>query len=170
MPYILLALVATAVVNAEPQAMPRVRSSHPYIRAIIEEAQVRSETFRGLVHAIEETNGIVYVEEGECQHGVHACLTQVITLAGEYRILHALVDARKEDWEVMSNIGHELQHALEVLRQPGVKTDQQMFYTFYKQGANAERVETEDAVRAGEAIRHELETFARHKATKGAPR
>src|SRR5262249_17238924 len=109
----LCSLALAAVVSVEPQALPRVGSSHPYIPAMIEEGQVRSGTFRRLVRTIEETNGLVYVEAGDCRHGVNACLPLAISSSGEYRILRVLIDARRPDWEVMASIGHELQHACE---------------------------------------------------------
>jgi hypothetical protein len=165
--------VSLAVAGAlilEPAAMPRVRSSHPYIRAMIEEAQVRSATFRALVGAIEATNGIVYVEEGNCGHGVSACLPLVVTPSGDYRILRVLVDARRQDWDVMSSIGHELQHAFEVLSQPGAQTGDRAFYEFYRAGKSVERFETEQALRVGQAVRNEIEAFLKNRSTRGVPR
>src|SRR6266536_2502082 len=95
------ALVFVAVFGAEAPLGLRVRSSHPYIRAMIAEAQVRSATFRRLVHAVEATDGIVYVEEGDCHRRLRACLPPVVTSAGDVRFLRVLVDARQEDWQVM---------------------------------------------------------------------
>jgi hypothetical protein len=162
-------LVAVAL-SVEPSAMPRVRSSHPYIRAMIAEAQVRSATFRGLVHAIEVTNGIVYVEEGSCRHGLIACLPLVVTSSGGYRILRVVIDARRQDWDVMASIGHELRHAFEVLSQPEVRTGEEAFYEFYRAGKNVERFETDEALRVSQAIRHEIEAFSRSGSTKGMAR
>jgi hypothetical protein len=167
-PRVVLALVVATIVNVEPQAMPRVRSGHPYVRAMIMEAQVRSVTFRSLVRAIEGTNGIVYVEEGACRHGVNSCLSLVVTASGGYRILRVVIDARRQDWDVMSSIGHELQHALEVLRQPGVQTGAQVFFAFYQAGK--ERFETGEALRVGLAVRREIEAFSRNGSTKGMSR
>jgi hypothetical protein len=72
----LLLLLLSIVVN-QPQVGPRVRSNHPYIRAMIADAQVRTATFRRLLATIAATDGIVYVEEGDCRHGVRACLGRV---------------------------------------------------------------------------------------------
>jgi len=166
----LLLLLLSVVVN-QPQVGPRVRSSHPYIRAMIAEAQVRSATFRRLLATIEATDGIVYVEEGDCRHGVRACLPPVVTVAGEYRILRVLVDARREDWEVMADIGHELQHALEVLTDSGLRTNAEVFLSFYQTHSGTdERFETSAALTAGDAVRNEVEAFARNGATKGQSR
>jgi hypothetical protein len=51
--------------GVDTPAMPRVRSHHPGIASLIEHAAERSKTFRGLVDAINTSDGIVYVEEGQ---------------------------------------------------------------------------------------------------------
>jgi hypothetical protein len=144
----------------------RVRSSDAYLRAMIEEAARRSPTFRRLIVTIEATNGIVYVEHGNCLHGVRACLALDVTRAGDYRILRVTVDARQPDWHVMPLIGHELRHALEVLNDPGL-VDGPRVFLFYAQHHNAkdQPFETDAAVETEDAVRKDLETFA-----KGRPK
>jgi hypothetical protein len=165
------ALVLVAVFGADAPLGPRVRSSHPYIRAMIAEAQVRSATFRRLVRAVEATDGIVYVEEGDCHHKLRACLPPIVTSAGDVRFLRVLVDARQEDWQVMSDIGHELQHALEVLRDPHARTDTNLFYLWVRASFDTTDIrETSDAVRAGDAVKSEVKAFASSSSTKGLPR
>jgi hypothetical protein len=148
--------------DAECSVGPRVRSSHAYLRAMIDEAILRSSTFRRIVDAIEATDGIVYVEHGDCKHGVHTCLVLNVTAAGGYRILRVIVDARQPDWDVMASIGHELRHALEVLEDPGL-VDTARVYLFYAQ-AHQEKdrpFETRAAIDAGFAVRNEVSSFAR---------
>jgi uncharacterized membrane protein len=141
---------------------PRVRSSHRYLRAMIDEAVLRSRTFRSIVAAIEGTNGIVYVEHGACMHGVRTCLALGVTTAADYRILRVFVDARQPDWDVMASIGHELRHALEVLENPAL-VDNASVYLFYAQdqGAKDRPFETRAAIDAGFAVRHEVSSFAK---------
>jgi hypothetical protein len=57
------------------QDMPRVRSENPFIAAAITSAVERSLTFEQLLASIQGTDGLVYVEEGLCGHGVRACLS-----------------------------------------------------------------------------------------------
>jgi hypothetical protein len=162
-----LSLLASAV----PAAGSRVRSSHPYIRAMIAEAQVRSATFRRLVSEIEATDGIVYVEEGDCHHQVRACVPPFVTTTGQFRFLRVLVDARQQDWQVMSDIGHELQHALEVLKEASARTDIQVFNAMSRESFGSSEVrETRDAIRAGDAVEDEVRAFARSSSTRGMPR
>jgi hypothetical protein len=151
--------------SAESSLWPRVRSSHAYIRAMIDEAVLRSETFRGLVAAIEATNGIVYVEQGACVHRLRACLTLDVTAAGTYRILRVIVDARQPDWDVMASIGHELRHALEVLENPAL-IDTASVYLFYAQGreGNDHPFETRAAIDTGFVVRNEVRAFAQRQA------
>jgi hypothetical protein len=159
------------LVGAETPPPPRVRSSHPYIRAMIAEAQVRSPTFRRLVNAIAATDGIVYVEEGECRHHLRSCLPPVVTATADVRMLRVLVDARLEDWQVMSDIGHELQHALEVLGDPGVRTSAGLFFHLYPTAfVTRDVLETADAVKVEEAIKSEVKAFSRSTTTKGLSR
>jgi hypothetical protein len=148
----------------------RVRSSHAYIRAMIDEAVMRSATFRRLVTAIDATNGIVYVEQGACVHKLRACLTLDVTAAAQYRILRVIVDARQPDWDVMASIGHELRHALEVLENPAL-VDSASVYLFYAQGreGNDHPFETRAAMDAGFAVRNEVSSFAKATLNESGP-
>src|SRR5205807_2119507 len=83
---------------------------------------------RRLVDAIEVTDGIVYVEEGNCHHKARACLPPIVTAADKFRFLRIVVDARQQDWRVMADIGHELQHALEVLADPYARSNDRLFF------------------------------------------
>ena len=148
--------------RADSSPGPRVRSTHAYLRAMIAEAGRRSSTFRGIVAAIEATDGIVYVEHGACQHSLRACLALDVTAAGGFRILRVTVDARQPDWDVMASIGHELRHALEVLENRAL-VDSASVYLFYAQGreAHAHAFETRAATEAGASVRNEVGSFAK---------
>ncbi len=92
-----------------------MRSGNARLSALITEATNRSPTFKARLASIAETDGIVFVEAGPCRRGVPACLSWQVTLAGSYRILFVLLDTRKPELDLMASMGHELQHALEVL-------------------------------------------------------
>ena len=127
---------------------------------IIHEATAQSDTFRGLVDQISQTNGVVYVAAGECGHGVQACLVPAMTTMGP-RVLRILVDGRRADRDLMGSIGHELQHAIEVLSRRSIRTYSAMIL-LYKELCDAcgPRFETDEAVRAGNAVRDELRKSA----------
>ena len=150
-----------AQLDSDP-SRPRVRSSHAYIRAMIDEAARRSVTFRRLVEAIEASDGIVYVEQGECSNNVRACLTLSITPTADYRFLRVLVDARKPDWDVMASIGHELRHAIEVLSEASVRSSEAIFLLYMRAGMlMGDSFETSAAMRTGDAVRNEVASFSR---------
>src|SRR5262245_21149659 len=106
-----------AVLAAPPRMAPdaRVRGNSQRLVAVINDAAARSKTFRRLVDQIGSTDGIVYVAEGQCGQGVRACLLHTLTLMDEHRVLRILVDPQRPNSDLMAAIGHELQHAVEVL-------------------------------------------------------
>jgi len=64
-----------------------VRRLSPRVRATITEGATQSKTLRGLVDWINTTDGVVYVAEGLCGHGVRACLLMTMTISGRNRLL-----------------------------------------------------------------------------------
>jgi hypothetical protein len=136
---------------------PRVRGGSPDIGDALNEAAIRSGTFRQLIADISATDGIVYVHRGTCQRNVLACLLLDVTRAGPNRILHIKVDPRRRATELMVTIGHELSHALELLRDPGV-VDARSAQLFYLSTVPTERLafETTNAIRIELQIGSEL--------------
>src|SRR3954471_16557760 len=114
-----ICLLVISSVAASP--IPRVRSTNPVIAAALVQGWERSSTFRSLVRTIEASDGIVYVEHGRCGHGVPACLSLSVASGGGFRLLRVLVDEAADLVSLVSVIGHELRHAIEVLSEPGVK-------------------------------------------------
>ena len=136
-----------------------VRSSSPVLTALIAEASAGSSTFRGMVEAIEQSDGIVFVEEGKCSKGVPACLKWQLTLAGANRILFVLIATGRPSLDVMASVGHELRHALEVLDDRSIRSSAALllFYLGNRGGNGATRaIETDAAVEAGHDVWHEL--------------
>jgi hypothetical protein len=149
---------AAVAAGAQTPAVPRVRSHHPGIVALIERAAERSKTFRDLVEAINATNGIVYVEEGQCgRHVVKSCVAAV-TQTPANRILMVKVDIRNADGELMGLIGHELRHAVEILGESSVVDATSMYFLYQRIGRLGTHTafETEAAVQAGHAVRAEV--------------
>jgi hypothetical protein len=137
----------------------RVRTDNPAIAAVIQDGIRRSATFRGIVVAIDASDGIVFVEQGRCGHGVRACLALSVKQSGPNRLLRVVVEVRKPDWDLMGSIAHELQHAVEVLSDPSVRSNGAI-YLFYRRAGetSGDRFETPAAINAGDAVRRE----ARH--------
>ena len=136
--------------------MAKVRSRDLAIAAVIQEAAARSGTFRGLVDTINASDGIVYVEEGDCGRAGRACLVGV-TLAGPYRLIWVKVDTRRADWDLMGSIGHELRHAVEVLGNPRITNTISMHFFYEREGRRAPvGFETRAAIQAGNRVRAEV--------------
>jgi hypothetical protein len=133
-----------------------VRTDSPVLETLIRDASERSQTFRALVVAIEATDGIVYLRVGTCGR-LRACLLHQISVAGPHRVLSILVDAQHHDLSLMGAIGHELQHALEVLGDVGIRTDVALFAFYKLHGFRVKGViETRAAIAAGDAVRDEI--------------
>src|SRR4051812_3041408 len=151
--------LAGPVRAAEPAG---VRSTSPAIRELIDDGMWESPTFRGIVRAIGATDGIVYVEDGVCRHGVHACLLLDVTPAAGFRILRILVDrhgtlAHRGRLDLTATIGHELTHALEVLGERTIRSASAIFLFYVQRAPTANAsFETPAAVAAGATIRGEL--------------
>jgi hypothetical protein len=116
-----------------------------------------------VVDTINGTDGIVYVEPGRCRKHVRACMTLRVAVAGPNRILRIVVDPRKRaDCDLMASIGHELWHAVEVLREPSLTSEAALFF-FYGRGGRRARDgawETQAAVNTGNSVRAELRSRA----------
>ena len=149
-----------AVFSAAGQpALPRVRSSSASLAALVIRATKQSMTFRCLTEAISASDGIVYIEMGECGHDVTACLVGVTT-AGAYRMLWMKVDKDKPECDLIASIGHELRHATEILIESDVRSSDEM-YLFIRgldDRAWAGAFETSAATNAGVAVRSEIPT------------
>lgn len=161
------AVLGTPSLSAAADALPgnqptrNVRSSNSDLVALIEQAGQRSATFRGLLEAIDASNSIVFVEAGECGHGVRACFVGV-TASGAYRYMRVVVDTRKADWDLMGSIGHELRHTIEVIDAPNVRDNASKFFLYERigtRGTASGARETRAAVDAGNTVRAEVRQF-----------
>jgi hypothetical protein len=155
-------VLASLTARAGTGDIAGVRTTSPVIREIVDDGAWESPTFRGLVRGIAASDGIVYIEEGVCNHSVHACLRLDVTPAAGYRILHILVDlqgvlAHRSRLDLIATIGHELWHASEVLADRSLTTSSAL-YLFYvhKAATTNPTFETAGAVAAGQKIRNEL--------------
>jgi len=157
-------LIAVSVALVQPTegqdqpGVPRVRSHTPLIVDAIARGTPASPTLRRLIDTIDTTDGMVYVDDGECGHAVRACLLPLVLVAGPNRVLRILVSLRKaHGCELVEVIGHELQHAMEILGDPRIRTDIQAYNRFAVPGLLTEgnRFETRAALQTADAISRE---------------
>jgi hypothetical protein len=135
----------------------RIRTSNAAIAALLEQVVKLSPTFQGLVDSINASDGIVYVERGECKIAVSSCLLMSVVIAGPLRALNVRLDLQRPDDQLMGSIAHELRHAVEVLSDPSVRSDVgvENFYKVIGKRIGGS-VETQAAIDAGEAVRAEV--------------
>ena len=149
-------LAATVVPASAAQSapIPRVRADSARLGDAIARGTGSSTTFRTLVQSIEATDGIVYLVEGQCGRGVRACLHPNVTAAGPNRVLRIVVNVqRAPGCALVAAIGHELQHAVEILENVHIRTDLQVRNFFDMVGRTSQdRFETEAAMQAGLAV------------------
>jgi hypothetical protein len=135
-----------------------LRTDNASLAAAIQTGLERSRTFKRLVHTIDRTDGIVYVARGTCGFHVRACLVLQVTPSGPNRLLRVLVDARKVNKELVASIGHELQHAVEVLHEVRIRNNHDIYNFYQREGPTDKgRFETEAAIQAGLDVLAEME-------------
>jgi hypothetical protein len=155
-------LSAPAAAQESKSPVRRVRSGDPSIAGLIEHAITHSPTFKRLVATVDASNGIVYVQSGRCPGRIVACLPLSMTSGGGNRYMRIVVDRERidSDGQLLGSIGHELQHAIEVLSDRFVANSTEMYF-FYRRYAPTERdrFETRDATYAGMAVERELRAW-----------
>src|SRR5215831_3192471 len=81
-----------------------------------------------------------------------------MTSSGGNRFMRIVVDRKRidSDWQLLGSVGHELQHAIEVLSDRFVTNSTQMYF-FYRRHAptDRDRFETQDAINAGIRVERE---------------
>lgn len=154
---VVLSLPASAQAERTSAAI-RVRSENPVLAAALTRGGEQSLTFKRLIDDIGATDGLVYVAQGRCGQGVHACLHMSVDLAGPFRMLRVFVNSRRAPGcELIGSIGHELQHAVEALGSPRVRSGFALASFFRQLGPEGTlRFETPEAIAAGVAVEREI--------------
>jgi hypothetical protein len=155
-------MTATAAHGSEPGEGPamtvlRIKTDDPEIARAMAQAIEWSDAFRGVIEAIERTDGMVWIQRGPCR-GATACLLTYLEVSGPNRLLRIHVDPRRSGERLMESLGHEFQHAVEVLGS-SARSSAGMYH-FFNQQAHAYRIggrfETRDAMQTGLAVSREV--------------
>ena len=161
-------LLLTLNALANPGVPETVLLTAPYyqVRAVDSRASVaiadglrRSPTFAGLIAAINRSDVIVYVESVHTLPATIAGRMLLSTKNSGFRYVRIQVSKRLIDEELISTIGHELQHAIEVAEHPHVHSAAALIELYRRIGAGSstfQRYETEAARRIGALVRKEL--------------
>jgi hypothetical protein len=140
----------------------RVRPADAEMRRLVVDGHRRSPTFRALIAELHQSNVMVTIQGGACAKGrIRSCVSDVQT-DGRQRFVRVKVDFRTTDDRLIATIGHELQHAVEIAREPDVSTSEQVLSLYRRiafgacgQGLSA-RCETEAALDVEARVKDEL--------------
>ncbi len=162
---LVVAMVLTALVSplGDAQNSPdterlqliRLKPGDAEMRRLVTDGHRRSAAFRSLVDEIHRSNAVVAVQLGLCANGLRSCVSHV---EGDDRQRHVRVkiQARGTEDRLIATIAHELQHVVEILREPEVTNAERALALYRRIGLGkcreglSEACETEDA-RAMEA-------------------
>ena len=109
-----IVMMMATLIAAQDLSVCHVRSSDPQIGLLIQAGLERSETFRRLVEALDQSDVIVYVKAKVRRDALGGYLAHNVLNGGPYRYLHVAIGLRGSDARLISVLAHELQHALEV--------------------------------------------------------
>ena len=165
---LLLLLLPLFVISAlgapnEPPSRHRVRAADRALAELIEKGYERSQTFRQLVEAIEQSDAMVVVQYGFCRFRmtVRACISNVTT-DHVYRHIRIKIDSSDQEFALIARIAHELQHALEIIADPAAR-DTDSVLAMYRRIGNGEcgkglsdRCDTEAARSIERIVRKEI--------------
>ena len=127
-------------------------------RELIEAGMARSATFRRLIHRIEASDVIVYVQlEPRLPTGIGGAL-EFMGVGGDVRFLRITLGNQFNRPILVALLGHELQHAVEVADAPGVRSATQLEALYRNIGhpVGHHRYDSVAARFAGQTVRDEL--------------
>ena len=152
--------------STEQRLKSAVRTNDALLRSLLIEGCRLSPTLRRVADEIGRTDGVVYLTPGECQiRALRACLLHTIVDTENARYLWIRLGANPDRRELVVSIAHELQHALEVLSQGGIRSKRDLlnWYRFGESQAYGitlaspfRSYETTAAIDVGDAVRSEL--------------
>ena len=140
---------------------PHVRSSVPRIAALLTRGVECSSTVRHLVATLDASDVIVYIEPKQHRPSLSGYLSHhIVTVAG-IRYLRIYVEMGGAKKRLISLIGHELQHAVEVAQAADARTSADLQRVFDRLRVplgchSADCYETRAARDVERAIRREL--------------
>jgi len=154
---VLISLIPPSA-SADPDS--RVRSSHARLAALLTEGQLRSATFRQLTARLQISDLIVHVEAAPVGHPLDGGL-QFVSATPLRRYLRITVRTDLPASQLVSLLGHELMHAVEVADRPEVRDEdsfRQLYESIGQPGPRGARVtyDTRAAVEAGTKVALEL--------------
>lgn len=159
------ALLVSNVYAASPdkarEGGPRIRPQDSRSIQMLREGMARSETFRALVERIEASNVFVYVSVSPFIKSSLSGQLTWMTQAGPYRYLRATLSTDQTADQAIASLGHELQHAVEVVDDARVVSEKTLVALYKRIGQPSRAAatsgwETIAAQETGYRVRREL--------------
>lgn len=155
----LVAMALAGRVYACDGAIPdRVRIVDCRLAAAVADAAARSPTLQTLLERVGRTDGLIYITPPvDPSTGLLGGLSHAVSSAGRFRLLRIFVSLPPDD-RAIAVVGHELQHALEVLELSTARSEMDVDRLFERIGwhTKAHVIETQAALDAGGTIEREL--------------
>jgi hypothetical protein len=175
-----VARTASGQESASPSTLERVRVLDPDLRRPFDRGMSESPTIVDLVGRLERSDALVYLAQGPCPAAyVVACVVSVNQEGGSRYIRINFVLVRQAQTtalrgsaeRLVAQIGHELQHAVEIADDPSIVDAPSLERAYQRRGAyrNSAGYETDAALQAGEAVLRDLtrdNTLAARKTLK----
>jgi len=124
------AMMLAAVLTAQHPSAHHVRAGDPGVIELFESGMSHSNTFRQLVEILDRSDVIVYVEPKNTRQALGGYLSHNIIVAGAYRYVHIAIESHGSEQRLVPLFAHELQHAVEVSRNPDVRDARAMEQLF----------------------------------------
>jgi hypothetical protein len=149
-----------------PPATTHVRALNPHLLAALHDGMARSSTLRRLVAALDESDVMVYLEEGPCSDA--AACTMIAGTSSDVRWLRTNFVLRTPTGatsllchreRLIAQIGHELQHAVEIATHVDVNDERTLSQLYGRIGRRRGRVpayESAAAIQTGERVLAEV--------------
>ncbi len=143
------------------EAFERIRSESALLTTVVEIGVERSASFRSLVERIDQSDVIVHLTCSRFKSTSLAGQTLLASAGPDVRYLRVQVSCELSDLALLSVVGHELQHVVEIVSAPSV-VDDKSFARLFRTigfstclGSEPDRFETAAALAAGERVRAE---------------
>ena len=129
--FALLAVIAISPPVAR-STIPRVRPMSDVARHLVDDAARRSPTIARLLRIIEQSDAIVYVD---LQFDLRSeGMTSIVAVNDQCRFLRVAIDRMLPSYRRIEMLGHELQHAVEIILAPEVRDSSSLRRLFSKIG------------------------------------
>jgi hypothetical protein len=153
------ALAAPPTVALLDSPMRHVRTTDRFVQGLLRLGVMRSPTFASLMERLNASDVIVYIEAVRTLPTTLAGRLLLLPMGKDQRYLRIQIAMNGSPNELVSLIGHELRHAIEVADSPGVKDEAELVRLYERIGTRSTNVhcyETDAARSTARLVRKEM--------------